>query len=106
MNRHRTFILDNIPATLFFEESIEVDGVRGLSSNHLFSRNMFDLKEDFYDTASTWIDDEGLEWVDDTKRDTNWDGAYSPVRFKFGEINEEAWMSHKLVLGEREDGFW
>lgn len=106
MNRYETFILDNTPATLFSEESMEVDGVRGLSANHLYSQNMFDLKEDFYDSDSTWIDDEGLEWVDDTKCRTGWSSAYSPVSFKFGEIDEEAWMSHNVVTGEREPGFW
>lgn len=89
----------------FSMSSIEVDEVYKKTINGVdtYHNLMFSLKDDGLDAyeehSSFWATPDKDDYLDDTNGNICWDGAYQPVSYDYGEMDEESWIWRAEVVG-------
>lgn len=92
--RSESIAFDGEPLKQFFMYNIVVDGIPG-SSGGKWPGDMFTIKDDCYKSSTLLEDSDG--YIDDRQEVVCFQGAYSPVSYSLGEIDERFWLASGIV---------
>jgi hypothetical protein len=97
--------LDGEEVRFFSMHTISVDDIHTRTRNGLdvYHNLMFVLKDDglqvYEDRNQFFAHPDENDYLDDSKDGVAWSGGYSPVPYRYGEIDEEAWLRGGSIIG-------
>lgn len=77
----------------FSMRHIAVDGMF-TSNNRDYGYNFFSMKPDYWPIEDKYVDQGGYL----TEDAVYWEGAYSPIPYSYGEMDEEEWLRSGTIV--------